>query len=399
MFLKVLTVTEVNNYIKKVFDNDFILKNSKIKGELSNVKVHSSGHIYFSLKDEGGKINGIMFSNYAEDLKIIPEEGMQVVISGKISSYPKDGSYTIYAKEMEVEGVGELHKAFEKLKLDLMEEGLFEEKYKKAIPKYPGRIGVITSPTGAAVRDVINVSTRRNEKVDILIYPCLVQGVNAPQTIIQGIETLDAREDIDVILLCRGGGSIEELWAFNDKDLARAIFNCDTPIVSAVGHEVDFTISDFVADLRGATPSQGAEIIVPQLREMEDYLNDCSDKLKSNITSYIRDKKSIISQNEERLKRYSPINKIIQRKEKVEYLNNNLNIYIKHYVENRKRKLASMVDLIEANSPMNIIKKGYGCIESDGKVISSIDTLKKKDTVKITLKDGSEYFDIKVRKE
>ena len=340
-----------------------------------------------------------MFSNYAEDLKIIPEEGMQVVISGKISSYPKDGSYTIYAKEMEVEGVGELHKAFEKLKLDLMEEGLFEEKYKKAIPKYPGRIGVITSPTGAAVRDVINVSTRRNEKVDILIYPCLVQGVNAPQTIIQGIETLDAREDIDVILLCRGGGSIEELWAFNDKDLARAIFNCDTPIVSAVGHEVDFTISDFVADLRGATPSQGAEIIVPQLREMEDYLNDCSDKLKSNITSYIRDKKSIISQNEERLKRYSPINKIIQRKEKVEYLNNNLNIYIKHYVENRKRKLASMVDLIEANSPMNIIKKGYGCIESDGKVISSIDTLKKKDTVKITLKDGSEYFDIKVRKE
>ena len=399
MFLKVLTVTEVNNYIKKVFDNDFILKNSKIKGELSNVKVHSSGHIYFSLKDEGGKINGIMFSNYAEDLKIIPEEGMQVVISGKISSYPKDGSYTIYAKEMEVEGVGELHKAFEKLKLDLMEEGLFEEKYKKAIPKYPGRIGVITSPTGAAVRDVINVSTRRNEKVDILIYPCLVQGVNAPQTIIQGIETLDAREDIDVILLCRGGGSIEELWAFNDKDLARAIFNCDTPIVSAVGHEVDFTISDFVADLRGATPSQGAEIIVPQLREMEDYLNDCSDKLKSNITSYIRDKKSIISQNEERLKRYSPINKIIQRKVKVEYLNNNLNIYIKHYVENRKRKLASMVDLIEANSPMNIIKKGYGCIESDGKVISSIDTLKKKDTVKITLKDGSEYFDIKVRKE
>lgn len=399
MFLKVLTVTEVNNYIKKVFDNDFILKNSKIKGELSNVKVHSSGHIYFSLKDEGGKINGIMFSNYAEDLKIIPEEGMQVVISGKISSYPKDGSYTIYAKEMEVEGIGELHKAFEKLKLDLMEEGLFEEKYKKAIPKYPGRIGVITSPTGAAVRDVINVSTRRNEKVDILIYPCLVQGVNAPQTIIQGIETLDAREDIDVILLCRGGGSIEELWAFNDKDLARAIFNCDTPIVSAVGHEVDFTISDFVADLRGATPSQGAEIIVPQLREMEDYLNDCSDKLKSNITSYIRDKKSIISQNEERLKRYSPINKIIQRKEKVEYLNNNLNIYIKHYVENRKRKLASMVDLIEANSPMNIIKKGYGCIESDGKVISSIDTLKKKDTVKITLKDGSEYFDIKVRKE
>ena len=289
MFLKVLTVTEVNNYIKKVFDNDFILKNSKIKGELSNVKVHSSGHIYFSLKDEGGKINGIMFSNYAEDLKIIPEEGMQVVISGKISSYPKDGSYTIYAKEMEVEGVGELHKAFEKLKLDLMEEGLFEEKYKKAIPKYPGRIGVITSPTGAAVRDVINVSTRRNEKVDILIYPCLVQGVNAPQTIIQGIETLDAREDIDVILLCRGGGSIEELWAFNDKDLARAIFNCDTPIVSAVGHEVDFTISDFVADLRGATPSQGAEIIVPQLREMEDYLNDCSDKLKSNITSYISD--------------------------------------------------------------------------------------------------------------
>lgn len=398
MFLKVLTVTEVNNYIKKVFDNDFILKNSKIKGELSNVKVHSSGHIYFSLKDEGGKINGIMFSNYAEDLKIIPEEGMQVVISGKISSYPKDGSYTIYAKEMEVEGIGELHKAFEKLKLDLMEEGLFEEKYKKPIPRYPGKIGVVTSPTGAAIRDVINVSMRRNKKVDILIYPCLVQGVNAPQTIIQGIETLDSREDVDVILLCRGGGSIEELWAFNDKDLARAIFNCDTPIVSAVGHEVDFTISDFVADVRGATPSQGAEIIVPQLSEMEGFLRDSSDKLKTNITSYIRDKKSFVSQNEERLKRYSPINKIVQKKEKVEYLNKNLNIYIKYYVENRKRKVNSLIDLIEANSPMNIIKRGYSCIESDGKVISSIDTLKKKDTVKITLKDGSEYFNIKVRK-
>ena len=339
-----------------------------------------------------------MFSNYAEDLKIIPEEGMQVIISGKISSYPKDGSYTIYAKEMEVEGVGELHKAFEKLKLDLMEEGIFEEKYKKPIPRYPSKIGVITSPTGAAIRDVINVSMRRNKKVDILIYPCLVQGVNAPQTIIQGIETLDLREDIDVILLCRGGGSIEELWAFNDKDLARAIFNCDTPIVSAVGHEVDFTISDFVADLRGATPSQGAEIIVPELGEMESFLRESNNKLKTNITSYIKDKKSIVIQNEERLKRFSPINKIVQKKEKVEYLNKNLNIHIKYYIEDKKRKVNSLIDLVEANSPMNIIKRGYSCIESDGKIISSIDTLKKKDTVKITLKDGSEYFDIKVRK-
>ena len=273
MYSKILTVTAVNSYIKKVIDNDFILKNSNIKGELSNVKIHSSGHIYFSLKDNFTKIKCVMFKTKAMDLSFIPKDGMNVVVSGNISIYEKEGTYQLYCNTMEVDGEGELFTAFNLLKEKLEREGLFDINRKKEIPVIPRRIGVITSPTGAAVRDIIKVATRRNENIDILIYPSLVQGINASKDISRGIRVLNNIEDIDVIILARGGGSIEELWAFNEEEVARAMATSKTPIITGIGHETDFTIADFTADLRAATPSHAAEIAVYSLEGLKDKLN------------------------------------------------------------------------------------------------------------------------------
>src|SRR5471030_150510 len=266
MNIKTLTVSEVTNYIKRMLDNDFILSNLSVKGEISNLKYHGSGHIYFTLKDSNGKVNCVMFKGSAVSLDFVLEEGMEVIIKGRVSIYPATGSFQLYCDEIKKEGIGDLFIKFEKLKEKLSKAGYFDEACKKPLPKYPKKIGIVTSPTGAAILDIINVSTRRSKLVDLILYPASVQGINAYKEIITGINYFNKKKSVDIIIVGRGGGSIEELWNFNEEELAKAIFNSKIPIISAVGHEIDFTISDFVADVRAATPSQGAEIAVPLSR-------------------------------------------------------------------------------------------------------------------------------------
>ncbi len=262
MHIKTLTVSQLNRYVKNTLDADFILNNASVKGEISNLKIHSSGHIYFSLKDGGSKINCVMFKSYAYKLKFVPENGMDIVVEGNVSVYEKEGSYQLYCKAMKREGIGDLYIAFEELKEKLKKEGLFDDAHKKEIPRFPKKVGVITSPTGAALRDIINVTKRRNKGIELLIYPALVQGIDASKTIIEGIKILNKVEDVDIIILARGGGSIEELWAFNNEELAYEIYSSKKPIITGVGHETDFTIVDFVSDRRAPTPSAAAEIAV-----------------------------------------------------------------------------------------------------------------------------------------
>ena len=295
MRIKTLTVSELNNYIKKTLDNDFILNNLLVKGEVSNLKYHSSGHIYFSLKDSISKINCVMFKSNSADLDFKLTEGMEVIANARCSIYPGTGSLQLYIEKLQKEGIGELHIKFEKLKKKLQDEGYFDEQYKKEIPKMPKRIGVVTSETGAVIRDIINVSKRRSSLIDIVLYPALVQGEGAYKTIINGIKYFNDTKSVDVIIIGRGGGSIEELWNFNEEDLAKEIFKSKLPIISAVGHEVDFTISDFVSDYRASTPSQAAEIAVPLesdiMYEIDNY-NKRINEIVFNKFSYEKEKLS-----------------------------------------------------------------------------------------------------------
>lgn len=395
MYNKILSVTAVNNYIKKVIDNDFILRNSFIKGELSNVKIHSSGHIYFSLKDNFTKLKCIMFRSKAIDLKFIPQDGMQVVVSGNVTVYEKEGTYQLYCDTMEVQGEGELYAAYNKLKSALENEGLFDAARKKDIPAFPRKIGVVTSPTGAAIRDIIKVATRRNPKVNIIIYPALVQGINAAEDIAKGIAALNKTEDVDLIIIGRGGGSIEELWAFNEERVARAVAASKTPIISAVGHETDFTIADFVADLRAATPSHGAEMAVYNLMDLESKLYTYKNELNYSIEEIFKLKYDKLKELRNKLKLYSPENYIINQYEKLDNMKNKLNYLMRFVVQQEKGNLQVMGEKLEASNPLKILNKGYGIISDDqGKTIESIKDLKGKNRIKITMKDGSMLFDI-----
>lgn len=396
MYIKTLTVSELNGYIKKVIDSDFILSNAHIKGEISNFKAHSSGHLYFSLKDDFGKINCIMFRTKAETLKFTPENGMKVIVNGKVSVYQKDGAYQLYCDEMKLEGIGELTIAFEKLKIKLEGEGLFDASHKKPIPQYSKNIGVVTSPTGAAIKDIINVTTRRNNKVNIKIYPALVQGINAAETIIEGIKYLNNVKDIDVILLARGGGSIEELWAFNDEKLAYAIYNSKKPVVSAVGHETDFTIADFVSDLRAPTPSAGAEIVSLNLAEANKNIENLQYTLQNHMQAYMDLQYKKLQLLKQSLEYNSPEAFIANAYVDIENIQKLLNSKIKNKVQIEKEKLSKLNALLMAHNPLNVLNKGYAVVEDENnKVISEIGTLCKTERVKITLKDGSEIFTIK----
>lgn len=395
MYAKILTVTAVNNYIKKVIDNDFILSNSNIKGELSNVKIHSSGHIYFSLKDSFSKMNCVMFKSNASKLNFIPKEGMNVVVTGNISVYEKEGSYQLYCNSMNLEGEGELFLAFQKLKEKLEKEGLFDFSKKKPLPLFPRRIGVVTSPTGAAVRDIINVSTRRNKNVELLIYPALVQGINASEDIARGISILNTIEDIDVIIVARGGGSIEELWAFNEEKVARAIASSKKPIVTGIGHETDFTISDFVSDKRAATPSQAAEIVVPKYDEIIYKLKNLEEKLIANMSRNLNEEFNKLNLHLKTLKLYSPQNYIINQYSKLDNYKNKLSFITKLAINNKRNKLNNISELLVAHNPLKVLNKGYSVIQGeDNTSISSLEGLKKQEKVKIILKDGQGRFKI-----
>ena len=397
MYIKTLTVSEVSNYIKKILDSDFILNNTLIKGEISNFKIHSSGHAYFSLKDDYGKINCIMFKSKTENLKFMPENGMSVVIKGKVSVYAKDGVYQIYCEEIKLEGIGELSEAFNKLKKKLEVEGLFDASHKKTIPAFCKKIGVITSPTGAAIRDIINVTKRRNRGTNITIYPALVQGANAPADIIKGLDYFNQLEDIDVILLSRGGGSIEELWSFNDEKLAYAVFNSKKPIVTAVGHETDFTIVDFVSDLRAPTPSAGAEILSFNLEEANEKIKNYKYTIDKHVKIYLENKLNTLDMYRKTLEHNSPMAAIANSYNYIDRMNEILNEKIKNKLEAEKQKLSKLNALLNAHNPLNVLDRGYAIMEDEGSnLIAEINTLCHTSKVKITLKDGSSFFDIRV---
>ena len=389
MQLKTLTVSQLNNYIKKVLDSDFILKNACIKGEISNLKVHSSGHMYFSLKDDQSKINCIMFKTSAESLAFLPKNGDNVIIKGRVSVYQKDGTYQFYCEEIEKEGIGNLFIAFENLKNKLLKEGLFDEDHKKKIPRYSRKIGVVTSPTGAAIKDIINVAQRRNSKIEILLYPSLVQGENAPEQIIRGIKYLDSREDVDLIILARGGGSIEELWAFNDEKLAYEIYKCSKPIISGIGHETDFTIADFVSDKRASTPSAASEIAVFNLKELESTIKEKQIKLHNRIQNEIRIKNINLRMLSQQLKSNSPLNFIANEYNRLDNIKQKLKNIVMHKIDSEKEVLKKMNLLLYAHNPLNVLNKGYAILQNeDGDVITDTDQIQVNKYIKITLKSG-----------
>lgn len=400
MKLKTLSVGEVNNYVKKLVENDFILKNLNVKGEISNLKFHSSGHIYFSLKDENSKVNCIMFKNNAVNLDFRLEEGMKVEIKARLGVYHKEGTYQLYCENIKKAGIGELFEEFHKLKKELSEEGIFDEKYKRALPKFPKRIGIITARTGAAVRDIINVIQRRNKSLDIILYPAKVQGENAADSIIEGIRYFNNEKSVDVIILGRGGGSIEELWAFNNRDLAYEIFNSRIPTVSAVGHEVDFTISDFVSDMRAPTPSAAGELVSPSLQEMINDLLNKKEFLHRAVDRRFLNAKRDVDLLHKGLKGNNPKHIIEKRIKEVNTLEEKLNFLGKRKIDKAKDELIALNSILQTLNPLNTLGRGYSVImDKEDKVINKVSELKKNDMVKVIMKDGSVNIDIKIINE
>ncbi|BCZ46878.1 exodeoxyribonuclease 7 large subunit [Clostridium gelidum] len=390
MNIKTLTVSEVTNYIKRMLDNDFILSNLSVKGEISNLKYHGSGHIYFTLKDSNGKVNCVMFKGNALLLDFDLEEGMEVVIKGRASIYPATGSFQLYCDEIKKEGLGDLFIKFEKLKEKLSKAGYFDEANKKPLPRFSEKIGIVTSPTGAAIKDIINVATRRSTLVDLVLYPAAVQGIGAYKEIIKGINYFNKTKSVDVIIIGRGGGSIEELWNFNEEELAKAIFNSKIPIISAVGHEIDFTISDFAADVRAATPSQGAEIAVALSSDIQAKVCDISKILDKRIDNKLKECRIDLSGAERILNIHSPIAKISNSYLELDKLQDRLNFVIKTKLKREKNKIENFNNLLIAHNPVNVIRKGYAIIEdNEKKLITSKEQLKETINLKICLKDGS----------
>ena len=389
MKLKTLTVSEVNNYLKKIVDNDFIMNNLSVKGEVSNLKFHSSGHIYFSLKDGESKINCVMFKSDAVNLNFPLENGMEVGIRARLSLYIKEGNYQLYCREISNLGIGELFEKFEKMKKELKEEGLFETGYKRKIPEFPRRIGVITSPTGAAVRDIIQVIRRRNSLVDIVVYPAKVQGLAAEKTLIDGIQYFNNKDNVDTIIIGRGGGSIEELWAFNDKELAYEIFNSKIPTISAVGHETDFTIADFVCDIRASTPSVAAELSVKVISEEKSKIDGLKSILERNIQRIIEIESMNLTHISKVLEANHPSRVVELERKKINGIEKELQKLIKSKIEKEKEKINTCNKLLSSMNPLNVLDRGFSIVSNKkGTVLNSVSDLSKTTEINIKMSDG-----------
>ncbi len=384
-----LKVSELNGYIKNIIDGDEMLANVYIKGEISNFKRHYSGHLYFTLKDETSLIKCVMFKSYTNYLNFEPKDGMSVVILGSVSVFERDGVYQVYAKGMEPEGVGALYKAYEKLKAKLSEEGLFDEAHKKPIPILPRAIGVVTSKTGAVIRDIINVTTRRLPNVNIILYPAAVQGEGAAQTIVNGIKYFNKAKNVDTIIIGRGGGSLEDLWPFNEEITARAIYESEIPIISAVGHETDFTIADFVADLRAPTPSAAGELAVPDVLEVRWKLENINKRLANSLRKKVENMRIKYDnlKNSRALK--NPYDALRQKMIVCDNLYKNIENNFSLKVKDRHIKLVGFIGRLENLSPLKTMLRGYSIVENlDGKVIKSVNDLSKNDEISIRLNDG-----------
>ena len=406
-----LEISQINNYIKNLIDKDYFLNKVYIKGEISNFKRHSRGHLYFTLKDDNSRINAVMFYSNATSLNFDPVDGNQVLVEGRISAYPSSGSYQVYVDKMELDGIGRLFIEYEKLKKRLAAEGLFNKDHKVKIPRYPQKIGVITADTGAAVKDIVSTIKRRFPICQVILFPTLVQGADAKDNIAMQIKRAD-EFGLDTIIVGRGGGSIEDLWAFNEEVVARAIYNCKTPIISAVGHEIDFTIADFVADLRAPTPTGAAEMAVPTILDTQTLINNYVIRLNKNIKNMVnqkfimleRFKRSYILKNpfsmyeikEQKLDNLIDslkvnINKILINKTR-DYENVISSYIIKNpllLIQNNDKKLSLLINSLNHLNPLNILNKGYSIVKSDNKVIKNVNDVKKDDLINITLSKGT----------
>lgn len=390
-FSGALTVTQLNEYIKQLLDRDSCLMDVYLKGEISNFKNHySTGHYYFTLKDEGGMIRAIMFRSSAVKMAFIPEDGMKVIAHGRISAFVRDGQYQIYCDSMEPDGIGALYIAYEQLKRKLELEGLFDPAKKKPLPKIPSRVGIITSATGAAIRDMINVCGRRFPYATLILYPSLVQGADAPIQLIEGIRYFNEKNRVDVIIIGRGGGSIEDLWAFNDENLARKIANSRIPVISAVGHETDFTICDFVADRRAPTPSAAAELAVPEMGELKHKIAHIVVREAGVIAAYIATQRGKLSLLSSSRTLTTPMSFIDDKKMQIAMSSERLTHLEEQAVRDKKAILQSLCAKLYALNPLAVLARGYSVVyNTTGKIVSSTSHISMGEHVSIVTGDGS----------
>ncbi len=391
----VYTVAQVNSYIKNMFMQDFLLRSVFVKGEVSNCKYHSSGHIYFTLKDDKGTIACVMFAGNRAGLSFKMEEGQMVVVGGNIDVYERDGKYQLYAKQIVLDGAGLLYEKYERLKRELEEMGMFAPEYKQPIPKYIKTLGVVTAPTGAAVRDIINIATRRNPYIQIILYPAIVQGEQAAESIVNGIHALE-HLGVDTMIVGRGGGSIEDLWAFNERIVAQAVFDCEIPVISAVGHETDTTIIDYVADLRAPTPSAAAELAVYDYRQLMERFSYYQDTLRTRMENQIKRKQNTLSTYKLHLRYLSPMNQIQEKRTLCMDLEGKLEEAMKRKLTDKKHELALIVERMKGLSPLDKLSQGYAFVEnSQGKVIHDVGQVKEKDLLQIYVKNGTILTEVK----
>ena len=405
-----ITISELNHYIKGVMDDNIFLNKVYLKGEISNFKAHTRGHLYFTLKDEGSRLNAVMFAYQTNGLKFDPADGMKVLVRGKISVYEATGSYQIYVEAMEQDGLGNLYIEFEKLKKKLASEGLFDQAKKKKIPKTPRKIGIVTASTGAAIKDILTTIKRRYPICETILFPSLVQGNEAAKDIVKNIELANTY-DIDTLIVGRGGGSIEDLWPFNEEIVARAIFACNIPVISAVGHEIDYTIADFVADLRAPTPTGAAELAVPNLLDLKKHIGQLHIRLNEGILKIVNYQKLYLDSLKNSFVIKNPLIMYDSKKQKIDSIIEKLNQLLKikldknidkltflknSYIlknpeilyKQKREKITTIIEKLELINPLKVLKRGYSVVYKDDKIISSIKNLKKNENLKIKLSDG-----------
>jgi len=406
-----ITITDFTRYLKSKFDYDENLKKVYLKGEISNFKAHTRGHFYFTLKDENSRINAVMFASNTKNVKFKPIDGMKVLVTGRVTVYEATGGYQIYVEDMIEDGIGNLYIAFEQLKEKLSKEGLFDKEHKKKIPRCPNKIGIVTASTGAAIRDILTTIKRRYPICETILFPSLVQGELAKDDIVKKIELANTY-DIDTLIVGRGGGSIEDLWPFNEEIVARAIYNSRVPVISAVGHEIDFTIADFVADLRAPTPTAAAELAVPDINTIITYLDNAKTRSYNALNNTIENKRLLLEKLRDSYVMKNPSNMYEIKEQKLDLLIDNLNKAMNRNIENnqiilfklsnsyilnnpnmlykfKSQNLDNIISKLEVLNPMNTIKRGYAIVRSNDKVISSVKNIKAKDKIFINLKDGN----------
>ena len=384
----VYTVKQVNAYVKNMFAQDFMLNRIYVKGEVSNLKYHTSGHIYFSLKDESGTIACVMFAGQRSGLSFRMQEGQQVIALGSISVYERDGKYQLYAKEIVLDGAGLLYEKFQELKNELEEMGMFAREYKQPIPSYPKTVGVVTAPTGAAIRDIINITSRRNPYVQLILYPALVQGEGAAQSIVEGIRALE-KQSVDVMIVGRGGGSIEDLWAFNEEIVARAVFECKVPIISAVGHETDTTIIDYVADMRAPTPSAAAELAVYEYQGLETQITEYKIRLQRLMHQCLNLERMRYEKYRNTFQYLSPERMITDYRQRTMNLEEKLQAFMHRILLEKRQELAIRIEQIKRISPLDKLNQGYAFVEtSEQQPLQSVSAVNLHDKIKIFVPDG-----------